>query len=405
MGGKFSNVSFNNSFENINKLQKEKLKNPYYAYSKTTKSLATYYHVNQKKSTLDEGTKQPFSHVGSSSPIRYDKINNMALYGFNKPQIELELGEFGLNAPIDGDCFILPNVLDPPIPNSYFSIELIDKKLLFKVTNVTPNVIENDNVIYRINYSLDSAIKSEQIEKQVVNEYDYIDGNISNNWNHKLVDSKSARYAKQIEDWIYKLRFWYIDLFYNNKLECFLFEHGPNYVYDEYLIEFIIRNNIISPNESGIYINHQTNISKTFSIDYEKTLFRMFEKNRSDIENYILKAGLSFIDDIGSTLSNRYYEYFRMVYMFDGIVFTPHIPVLSILENDLIYHIETHKEKENSSYENIIIKYINKTLDFKDLDNLDNIQPEYDKEYFYILPILIFILRKLSNSITNNQNI
>ena len=460
----FSNVTFNDRIDSFNKAQKDKMKNPYYAFSAENKTLVIYFHINKAKSTLDDGTHGLYDTIGPESGLRWNKIHNFPLYGLDKMLVDMNIGEYGLeSAPIEGDCLILPNTVIPN-PEDYFIVPLLNNTLLFRVTSVTPTMIENDNLMYKISYTLDSTGRYDKIDKQVIYEYDTIDGGVPSNKipntstsgygssssgsntssgailgsispkpdgsgvnldnNGKSTNSGTAGIGSHNMDRngmstsgifvemgvknilndlmliIRQLTDWYIDIFYNFKLEAFILNHRGEYLYDEYLTEFIIRNKIVSPNEYKIHVMHQTNIPKTFSVDYEKTIFRFIETQDKDIADYTIKAYPLYIDDLGSTLSERYYHYYKMRYIFNRQVYTTQTNIISVLLNELVYHIEHNVYDDSIGYMNIITKHLN-LIDISkdDLLYLKDVYPQPTIEWFYNTPILIVILHNLVNSI------
>lgn len=48
------------------------LVNPFYMHLDKKGTPTTYFHINKTESTLDEGSKIPYSLYGKDSPIRYD---------------------------------------------------------------------------------------------------------------------------------------------------------------------------------------------------------------------------------------------------------------------------------------------------------------------------------------------
>lgn len=452
----FSNVTFNDRIDSFNKSQKEKLKNPYYAFTNENKTLSIYFHINKAKSTLDDGTHGLYDTIGPESGLRWNKIHNLPLYGLDKMLVDMNIGEFGLEStPIEGDCLILPNTIIPN-PEDYFIIPLLDKSILFRVTSVTPTMIENDNLMYKISYTLDSTVRSHMIDKQVIYEYDTLDGGVPSNKTPKVTNptvnapgtntssgklfsgltpntdtgngkstnsgtagvgshnmdrngmSTSGIFVEMgiknlLNDLMFTIRQltdWYVDIFYNFKLEAFILKHNGEYLYDEYLTEFIIRNKIVSPNEYKIHVMHQTNIPKTFSVDYEKTIFRFVETQDKDIADYTIKAYPLFINDLGSTLAERYYNYYKMQYIFNRTIYPDTMWIISVLSNDLVYHIEHNVTEPAIGYKNMIVKHLNLTdVGKEDILSLNDVYPEPTIEWFYNTPILIMILHNLVNSI------
>ena len=93
---------------------KDKLKNPYYIHTDKKPFICTYYNLNTTLSTLDEGSKMAYSPIGSESPLKFNKIENMFLYGGERLIAELENGEYGLETnTIEGELIVLPNTITP----------------------------------------------------------------------------------------------------------------------------------------------------------------------------------------------------------------------------------------------------------------------------------------------------
>ena len=133
---------------------KEKLNNPYYIHMDKKPNVTCYYNQNIHASTLDEGSKLQYSPLGSDSPTKYNMIKDFYLYGIERIYTDYENGEWGLeSSSIEGDAIILPNTI-VPIANDYFTIDYLDQKLLFKVTSVTADTIENGANFYKIQYKL-----------------------------------------------------------------------------------------------------------------------------------------------------------------------------------------------------------------------------------------------------------
>ena len=67
--------------------------NPYYIFNNVSQFTCTYYNINTTMTTLDESTRGNYGDISPESPIRFNKINNFAIYGFNKIEPSLEIGE------------------------------------------------------------------------------------------------------------------------------------------------------------------------------------------------------------------------------------------------------------------------------------------------------------------------
>ena len=111
--GTFSNVQYKTTINSIVEGYKNKLDNPHYIFTDKKPTLVTYYNINTSCSTLDHGTRTAYEYVGNDSPIKYNKILDMYLYGIERIAINLDMGEYGLESDaIEGEAYILPNTIN-----------------------------------------------------------------------------------------------------------------------------------------------------------------------------------------------------------------------------------------------------------------------------------------------------
>jgi hypothetical protein len=162
------------------------------------------------------------------------------------------------------------------------------------------------------------------------------------------------------------------------------------------MIEFIIRNSILANgDESYIHVTHQIPIIKTFSLDYDKTFFRVFERNKRErllTSNY--STYLSEIISYGTTFSARYEDYYMTEYKND---IKPGFNTTCINEEYIHMIVDNTLEINNELlWKNILIKYLNnmRELTKEEVDSIENMKFESSKEAFYIIPLLIFCLEK-----------
>ena len=93
-------------------------------------------------------------------------------------ELNYEVGDYGLESgEITGDAVILPNTIIPT-QGDFFYVPYINEDVLFKVNSITPDTLDNGSNFYRIEYKLELINCREQIEKQVVETYEFIAANI-----------------------------------------------------------------------------------------------------------------------------------------------------------------------------------------------------------------------------------
>ena len=367
--------------------------NPYYMHNDKKATITTYFNVNLKKSTLDESLRINYSNLGEDSPLRYNKINNSYLYGIERVTTDLDLGDYGISAgDIEGEAIILPNTIIP-YPQDYFYINYLNKEYLFKVLSVTNDTLEDGGNFYKITYKL-NRIETEKIEKLVVEEFEMMLNNTGTNF-VSVVRSTEYKFIENIDTVLDKLKQYYKMLFYNKRVQTFTFR-GITDIYDPYMIEFMIRNNIMLDYDDFLYISHNTFLPDTFGIDYDKTIFRRVELK--DKKKCINNFSLRFIDEPLSILSSRTEQYFQVILNPLGLI------DIETIEYELLDKIENNRLFYENDYRNIIIKYFNDIdITSDDIDALENVDYRHCKELFYYIPIIIFCLESTVKTILNKK--
>ncbi len=386
--GKFINSDKKITIDSLVVGFKDRMNNPYYNMSDKKPSIVTYYTHNFEHSTLDEATKLEYSALGDQSPTKYNKILDFFLYGVERITVDLENGEYGLESnAIEGEAIVLPNTIIP-IPGDYFSIDYLEKKILFRINNVSKDTLESGANFYKIAYKLDQ-LTDEVINEQIISNYNLVINNVGTRLN-AVIKSEDYDFILILEEILIRLKKYYKNLFYNQRVQTFTFTMDSFPFYDMYLIEFLIRNRLLDGDGEYIHIAHQTVTPATFDIDYDKTFFRNVE-NRSIINIADrIKSTAKVITDPISIFSSRKENYYSIQYGkgFNGMEYITNIdPYLieAITENKMT--------TENNIYYNIIVKYFNNDkLNSSDIEALENIDYESNIALFYCIPIIIYAI-------------
>lgn len=385
---KFTNTTHKVTIDSLVDGFKEKLDNPYYIHMDRHGVPSTYYNQNLNKSTLDPGFKSSYSHLGDNSPIKYNKVNNFFIYGIERISVDLENGEFGLESNgIEGEAIILPNTI-VPIPNDYFTINHNSKNLLFKVISVSVNTVENGSNFYKIDYKLD-ALDNKDIEKQCEDEFEMIVKNVGTQYN-TVIRKSDYNYIDRVEVILERLKIYYCDLFYSDRVQAFILNHNNKYFYDPYLTEFLSKNGIVNDGSKFLHVAHQTYIHNTFSLDYDKTFFRLIENRNLKFKPRI-QSQADIVNEYLSILCTRAEDYYKIQYI--GSDSNPNKFVIQNFDLDLIERIYKKELYSDNNYLNIIIKYFNNIeIEPEDIDTIQDIDFESNISLFYNIPILIYIL-------------
>lgn len=364
---------------------KAKLDSPYNIYINKSPVPVEWYNQCKEHTSMDEATREVWSHVGAESPVRFNLIHDAVVYGMPQMNINWTVGDFGLSSDdISGDTIVLPNTWIP-YPNDYFSIQHIDHDLLFKVTNVTEDTFPNGANYYRVEFSYDKS-SSNAIKKQVVQEFRMILDNVGTEYNVIVKEDIYATVDK-MDSIIMSLQNYYIQCFFKESLQTFVYNHDGANFYDPYMIEFLKRNSILENTGGFVYVNHELPLSATFSMDYAKTVFRCFElKDYS--RGFNNRCVGKLIECAASIFYARSAEYYEIKY--SNMQFAKSI---DIMDGVLIDNIARNNAAYTGTemYKNIIVKFFNdESYTDSEIKSLETMDVLDNKDCFYYIPMVIF---------------
>lgn len=397
--GKMLNTTYRDTVEDVTGIYNTLIDNPLYQFNDKKPTLCTYYNINKDFSSLDPGSKLQMDNIGSDSPIRYNRIYDLMLYGFNRIELQMNNDDFGLEAEkIEGECYILPNTIIPT-EGDYFEVSHIkDSTWLFMVKDVQKDTLDNGSNVYKINYKLE-YLNNIDIQNKIVYNFRYLDVREGTNI-AKIVRCEDYDIAKLMDEKAVMLKGYFQELFYNKKVQTFIYSDLTEFrVYDPFMIEFLIRNGILDNGEdSYIYVTHQIPTVATFSIDYDKTFFRVFEKNEKDrLLGSNRYASMEEIKAYGTTFAGVFENYYKADYnKRPGYAIECFCEELShkIVENRLETD-DSNKDRKTLKWQNILIRYFNNTtITTDELNAIDEMDFTTSKDAFYIIPLLIFCLER-----------
>lgn len=405
--GKIIETNYHETVGKITSFATDLVNNTFYFLNDKKPSIVTYYNINKEKSSLDPGSKLSYDNIGEDSPIRFNKINDFIIYGFDRIELNTENDEFGLEAEkISGDCYVLPNTIIPT-EGDYFEVEHIkDSTWLFIVTDVQQDTLNNGSNVYKLQYKLE-YVDHNRLQEQIVDDFKMIEKREGTNV-IKVVETNKYEKAKKIDQVAVMLKAYFNNLFYNNKVQTFIYEDLTEFrIYDPYMIEFLIRNKILdNGTDSYVYVCHQIDVVPTFTLDYDRTFFRAFElcsKEKLAVNERSIK--LEDIIAYGTTFAGRFENYYKAKYIkplagYSGTCLTDEL-YYGILDNNLIEN-EKNLERESPIWVNIIIKYFNGgNITDDEIKSVENIHFDDSMRAFYIIPLLIFCLENAIEKLLN----
>ena len=398
--GKIIETTYHDTVEKITSFNKDLINNSFYTLNDKKPTIVTYYNINRKLSNLDPGSKLAYNNIGKNNPIRYDKIEDFIVYGFQRIELQTENDEFGLEAEkISGEVIVLPNKI-VPLEGDYFEVEHItDSTWLFIVTDVQRDNLENGANAYKLQYKLE-YIDNKQLQQNVAGHYKMIEKREGNNIN-EIVEVSILDRAKKMDRMAVMLKDYYYELFYNDKVQTFIYTDLTEWrIYDSYMIEFLRRNKIMSNgSDSFLYVDHKIPTVKTFILDYDKTFFRAFEEadiNKLKVCEYTNQP--MEIKAYGSIFHSRFEPYFQAKYVkppaegYKGYCIPEEI-LYTIIDK----HIIDENIKDNNInipiWINILTKHFTGDLiTEEELKSIETFKFNISMYAFYLIPLLIFCL-------------
>ena len=391
--GNFINTNYNKTIDNLVEGAKSRLNNPFYIYGDRKPTIVTYYNINHNASTIDKGSSTLYDDIGQNSSLRFNKIENFHLYGIEKINVNLDVGEYGLESPIEGEALILPNTI-VPVPGDMFIINhVIDKPYLFMVTGIGIDTLYTGANFYKISYKLtrtdmDALTSLETV--QTIKRFTYKAGNVGTTLT-PLIESNQAELIDKIEDNIDTLLNYYMNLFYKNSVQNFILEYQHMYLYDLIFLFALSGNNYFHV-EQAVYIGD------TFALEYDHSIFKDIEIKKSNMRlNSVYPVP---VDDPNSLLVDRLESYYKLS---NKVMYKDYDNPINWLDMDLLDRVinnELYDEDSNLYYRNLLILYMNnKEFDITDkiMNSIMDIEFNYTKELFYMIPILVFILKSYVN--------
>lgn len=395
---KIIETTYHDTVDKLTSFYGDLINNSFYTLNDRRPTIVKYYNINKDYSSLDPGSKLSYDNIGKNTSLRFDLIEDFILYGINRAELQTEFEEFGLEADkVSGEAIILPNTITPT-EGDYFEITYVkDSTWLFIVTDVQIDTFHNGSNAYKINYKLE-YVDDSRIHNLIINRFKMIEKREGTNI-VKIVRNEDFAIAKQLDEVAVTLKDYFNELFYNDKVQTYTYIDLTEWrMYDPYMVEFLIRNKIMdNGSDSFIYVDHKLPVSKTFTLEYNKSFFHAFEKKDVDL---LIQSNRRYVPEnitsFGTTFSSRFESYFKTNYIISPVDYActcfPDEMVYDIQDHKLLENIEDLNQK-NQLWKNIIIKYFyddNFTTDevnsILEMDFNDSIQA------FYTIPLLIFCL-------------
>lgn len=392
--------------ENIFQFEK-KLKSPTSRFIDSTPTFVTYYHINNSETTTDAGFKDVSSILGFRSPIKFNKIDNLPLYGIEQIVLSIQDDDQGLDTDFSGEATVIAGTIKP-LQNDYFVIRYLNDSYIFRVTDISYDSVMADS-FYKISYILDFIDDEmyEQLNKQVSEDYNCILENIGSE-EKCIIRTETFDSIQSIKKMYRNMVTTYLSIFYDERYNCVLgdFYNGLR-LYDPYMTEFINRNRLFNDKNDlhSVILTNQIE-DKFYRLKYEKSVYRFIEKQDID---HIWAFKFSHFKGTMRRESAFYRWSDPTIEIVDIVDSRQENSInlfkdsIDIFSEDFISFIKNDEknEKENE-YRDIIKKFIKKEeISLSELNGgLDEELMNFNDsiEVFFFTPIILYIIKKTIES-------
>lgn len=376
--------------------------------------LGTWYNMNDSLSTADNGTGTVDAIIGKDSPFRYNKIENIPIYNVMKDlqNLEMVMDDNGMmDMQVEIEPVLLPNTIIPG-PYDYFEYTYGNGRNVFFRVNDVKIVTSRSNGFYKVPMHLvdiDSEDYPTGIEEITVKEFKVRLDNVGSN-EKCIVENKVYEDIEELDKLLSYVVSDYVDTFFVRRYNSFILRgfNDKFTIFDPYLTKFILKHTILNYYDEIIQpvVMEQDDLFKS---EYNKTVFRAVELKdisrlkqvQYDLNNFSKKYSNPF-DYWGEEM-----VYITKVYEETGIKY----PNNNYMDYSFLYNID-HIEESNSVslMENIVIRYfkrdnMNKFLSMNEIRKLKMLlEPEYSEYYFYMVPIILYILIEYKKELNNSHS-
>ena len=387
----------------------ERLKSPIRRFSDKSFVPVTYYHIRGSASTTDVGYGDVEEILGKESPIKFEKIDNLPLYGLDQMVLQLNTEDQGLDSTFESDAIIMAGTLEP-LQNDYFMIKHLKDAYIFRVTGVEYDTVVSSGC-YKINYMLeyiDNEMK-DHLKNQTVDEYTCIVENIGTN-DKCIIQSDLYNRVEEIDKMYAEICKTYMAFYYNERYNCFLadFENGLK-LYDPFQLDFIVSHQLFKRKNAidSLFMTEQFEDPRR-KIKYQKTIYRFFETRKMD-------KLTTFDYTVFTGANNQQTAFHRWM---DNTVKIMDVPKVFDPSGNGVYHTITNEFVDtirlngptNTKTAELIQRYArNEELSIKDisLDIIDEIMDLDDAnlEVFFFTPIILYIIKEIiSKELRDEKN-
>jgi hypothetical protein len=252
-------------------------------YTGTDRTLVTYFNIDDATTTTGIGFDAVYQILGTDSPLRYRRIENMMLLGMSPLSPEnTSTGQTAVrNYNLNGEAFIIPGTVMPR-ENDFFIINHLRMTHLIRVTEVTQDGLNTDGS-YRISYSLystnpnDITFLNHQVIGNFIMDLQTVGGEDLTPVIGKEDYELRHRLIRMVDDMICN----YVANYYDHRHNCFILHLNGMSLFDICANVFMAKNGlIIRDNANGnIVLNENKIRTPEMWFMYERSPYRWIERD------------------------------------------------------------------------------------------------------------------------------
>lgn len=365
--------------------------------------LTTYYSQRENSITVDRGLQDIDQLFGKKSPLRYNKIKNLPLYGFGQtnPENTDEMQVEDIN--IEGDCILLPSTIVPK-QLDFFQVNHLKMNALFQITSVNYDSMKPDGY-YKIHYRLISTSEEtiQDINEKVIDTYSTELNAIGSNIN-PIIREDEFQYKNQVRQMVNQMITNYRALYYNTRHNCFLYHH-PEMGLDWFDMcgnEFIAKYSLMNiENSSNVILLHDKIQDSQKLLYYTNSIYNWIEIGAPARMIRKFFFDLIYADCYPYSSFARWGDGdIQIIQPFSNQQEKINNQKYSFFDNTSLNALLDEKIEPLNEYEKLLWKYMYKPnqLTINDVslytaDALINSVKHLDT--FFYTPIIIFIIRKI----------
>lgn len=376
----------------------------------------TYFHINKNLSTTEIGNNNIDSFIGKDSPVRYNQINNLPVYGMPvfDTRNDYDTDNGGLNADsFSGEIILLPNIIEP-CEGDCFVLDVFDKKRFFQV-DMIEQVVLKSKPHYVLQFHAGIPDYLPQLKKQVVEEYNAIFDNIGT---HDKVVMSTKEYTMRANyiDIYNDLMDYYLHTFFKPKITMFEMNVMTNttcnkvvkYV-DKFLTKFMEKNRIIvmdSLTKGCLMLDYNALYDGDDYLEYKNTLYWAIENKDLSKFKQTMYIVLKKLESPFALLTGVTDETYYVSDYLSALEPAECVYNIAYDTSEIIYR---YKAKDTSTDDTIHSKVMAIITNyFRDSmimpGYFSNLYGEMStlEEYMYI-PIILFIIREQINGLSNME--